>query len=726
MERRLLLTISILYCLYSYGHITKDVTIAFSSYDFMIADEGNDFISISSNRFPLHFQPIVGSPSLPYITTNILIPNDYDYIGFSYSMSSPEIIGHQKPILYQMEEAVGQKTSPHNSYLNEDYRGQAPTTSSVIYAGSNTINGFKYLSFLISPFVYQMGILSFYQHFELKISLLQSNKIVPYDRRMKNHIMRLIYNAEDLDESYSKDLGRNRTDTIDYLLITSQALKDAFIPLIHWKKKKGIKSHLVTTEEIDLYCTADSLQHKIKKYIKDFHNSYHTKYVLLGGDIDIVPTQYCRISYNSEDKYTPCDYFYSCLDSDWSPLYNGLTGAIPDSIDLSPDIFVTRLSVESINDVNNIVNRIIKYEKGNYNHCEKILMTGKTITTGNDAELRGNDIYQYSILPYWTCERFRFYNTRTDFIAGDTILNAYNLQNEFSKGYSFIDIKTHGWTEDYSLEVGTYNTINAENLTNNGMSNIVTMSCYTNAFDQDVPCLSEVFMRNPNSGIISYWGSSREGWSYTSYYFDKEFYRFLLTTDDNHYGDIAFGTKNKFVPSSRRFKGAERWLLFSINPLGDPEMPIYTQTPYCFNKVQVSYINDSLYVNTNDNHCSICIMSDEDWGDSYYAVYKDTCEIKISVPFGKYSICVTKPNYIPYCTSLINTVYIQNENLTGNQTYLGGTIQVGSDVTPYQATGPVIIETGKTQMKALQEVFIKNNFEVQQGAELWIGPLTNP
>ena len=74
MERRLLLTISILYCLYSYGHITKDVTIAFSSYDFMIADEGNDFISISSNRFPLHFQPIVGSPSLPYITTNILIP----------------------------------------------------------------------------------------------------------------------------------------------------------------------------------------------------------------------------------------------------------------------------------------------------------------------------------------------------------------------------------------------------------------------------------------------------------------------------------------------------------------------------------------------------------------------------------------------------------------------------------------------------------------------------
>ena len=206
----------------------------------------------------------------------------------------------------------------------------------------------------------------------------------------------------------------------------------------------------------------------------------------------------------------------------------------------------------------------------------------------------------------------------------------------------------------------------------------------------------------------------------------KGVFCFDAVVDDNHYGDIAFGTKNKFVPSSRRFKGAERWLLFSINPLGDPEMPIYTQTPYRFNNVQVSYINDSLYVNTNDNHCSICIMSDEDWGDSYYAVYKDTCEIKISVPFGKYSICVTKPNYIPYCTSLINTVYIQNENLTGNQTYLGGTIQVGSDVTPYQATGPVIIENGKTQMKALQEVFIKNNFEVQQGAELWIGPLTNP
>ncbi len=38
---------------------------------------------------------------------------------------------------------------------------------------------------------------------------------------------------------------------IDYVVITSEELKPSFVPLISWKLAKGLKSKIITTEEID-------------------------------------------------------------------------------------------------------------------------------------------------------------------------------------------------------------------------------------------------------------------------------------------------------------------------------------------------------------------------------------------------------------------------------------------------------------------------------------------
>ena len=79
-----------------------------------------------------------------------------------------------------------------------------------------------------------------------------------------------------------------------------------------------------------------------------------------------------------------------------------------------------------------------------------------------------------------------------------------------------------------------------------------------------------------------------------------------------------------------------------------------------------------------------------------------------------------KPGYAPYLTTIYRLPYIQNETITSDVTEVSENVWIGSDVTTSLPQGPVIIESGKTTIQVDDSVTIKNNFEVQHGAEFEI------
>jgi hypothetical protein len=93
-------------------------------------------------------------------------------------------------------------------------------------------------------------------------------------------------------------------------------------------------------------------------------------------------------------------------------------------------------------------------------------------------------------------------------------------------------------------------------------------SCLTNAFDQDG--MGSHLVRNSGGGAVAYVGSSRFSWIGLGDDFQRAFWHRLTTT--RHLGLLA-DTRYALTTSDGVYS---KWATFSLNLLGDPEMPVWT------------------------------------------------------------------------------------------------------------------------------------------------------
>ena len=418
-------------------------------------------------------------------------------------------------------------------------------------------------------------------------------------------------------------------------------------------------------------------------------------------------------------------------------------GEVSDNIDIIPEIIVSRLPASTVQEAETMINKIISYERNPdiQNWENKILMSGASVDSVlhyengsvlSDVEYRGDSIYNGYILPYWTGQRVRFYDTNTDFPQGGAYeLNGDNLQTELQKGYNFIYMDTHGKYDCWELEKDSsnnplyYGCTQANTLHNSGKSIIITSACYTNGFDQTTS-LSKSFMRNPNGGILAYLGSSRSAWyakniNYlgASNEINSTSLKNLFMSENHCLAEAHQQAKVQYVLTNPTYNHVYRWLHFSLNPLCDPEMPVYLSMPNLFSNVNIHLSNDTLYVSTGLSDCKITAMSISDNGQSLYEVHEDVSNAIISNFSIGDGICITKPGYIPYIADFSDIVYIQNESFERQKTIWANDVCIGSDVTTSKPNGPVAVENGATTIHG-KNVIIKNDFEVKTGASFEI------
>lgn len=176
-------------------------------------------------------------------------------------------------------------------------------------------------------------------------------------------------------------------------------------------------------------------------------------------------------------------------------------------------------------------------------------------------------------------------------------------------------------------------------------------------------------MFNPNSGILAYLGSSSNSWSLSSNYYLKQFYKHLLSSKDKRFANVAKNAKQEFINYNWHLSYADtyRWTILAFNPIGDPEMFVYTSRPQKMQNVSIVY-NNYLTVDTQLEGCRICLMSLNDEGNSYYKVYDSVrCAQFNTVDCDTLYLCITCPNYIPYQRTINNATYIQNETISEDQ-----------------------------------------------------------
>ena len=184
------------------------------------------------------------------------------------------------------------------------------------------------------------------------------------------------------------------TSTYDLVVIAPSKFEDALQPLIDHKNNHGVKTVLKTTEEIyDEYPGVDKPE-RIKYFIKDALEQWNIKYVLLVGGLKskvygrprdnkncgsrdwYVPVRYSNLRVNGDPGY-PTDLYYADVYKiggefeSWDSDGDGVFAEWPDDkpedvMDLYPDVAVGRLAARSVQEVEDVVNKIITYETAAY------------------------------------------------------------------------------------------------------------------------------------------------------------------------------------------------------------------------------------------------------------------------------------------------------------------------------------------------------------------------
>lgn len=741
----------------SWVQAQRSVSLDFKAEEFQFY-ETDGLLHISSDHYKITYKNDTSQPVLPYVYINILIGKN-DTFESATSSKSDSLIALDVTMAPNTDVTDSSCHMPSQKIV---YESKTYPTENFEYTGVQSMDGYRFVSVLVCPFTYDASTKRLYlkKHWNLQFSSVEglqkeSMPTSPFiGKNMRNVIKSITVNSEEIDSLYPNVITP-RSDTngeapFKYIIVTNNTMKPAFEMLAEWKTQKGVRTKILTTEEITSNYTGNDLRSKIKAALKDYYNGTYQglSYAMLAGDAYIIPTLICKGDSNTNNTLedVPTDLYYACLDvMDWDTNGNGDYGEPDEVTDLSPEIFVSRIPVSNISEATAFAQRIISYESHPKwtDMSEKMLMAGCALkkdtlysvcdtivcdTMISDVQYKCEKMYNTFIAPHWNGQKVRFYDTGTDFVGDrnyDFIKS--NLQDQLSRGYGFVHVTCHGLTSRWDAEDKTqrYTYLDARGLQNDGETIILTTACKTNPIDWITDYLGGVFIKNPNSGILAYIGSARSGYSIAkinqpqpSLDLDGEIFESIFSQQESRLSQAVTLAKSYHL-SLCCFYGVIRTLVLGVNQLGDPEMPVFISTPLTFDNISSSFANGTYSLQANQNGCTICIKGRN--GNNDYIVAEDTNSFVIPNLSGEYTACVTKSGFIPYKEIVSdNIAYLQNETFISDVSVMASLTSIGSDVTTNCTQGPVQVKSGKLSINRGNGVNIKNNFEVICGAEFEI------
>lgn len=113
----------------------------------------------------------------------------------------------------------------------------------------------------------------------------------------------------------------------------------------------------------------------------------------------------------------------------------------------------------------------------------------------------------------------------------------------------------------------------------------------------------------------------------------------------------------------------ERWVQYGINPVGDPEMPLFTAEPMTFDNAKCTIsmkpglISSGLSfvttIDTGEDGCRVCITSEEDNGERFFKVYDNVRTVTCDGMLLDCIATITKQNFKP------KQIYAYNKSAIG-------------------------------------------------------------
>lgn len=553
---------------------------------------------------------VPGKPVLPMKTVKILIPYGKEiddilvYPGEEMCLSGSYMIEPGQD-LYQIDEYDVDEEIRFTPPDDESYISSVPYPD-VLYEnkGIQICKGYHILFLDLYPVQYipKTKEIYYYNDMTVLVSTKHARSQMKTYRGLykdKDYVSDLVDNCDEISSYLLFDNPHEIHKKCEYIIITTDEYKDAFMNLTNWKETRGkytpfrnLTTKIMLLDDIvsnsdywyggkwsddaepSMYNDFNDTQCIIRNFIKMAYMYWGADYVILGGDADedepVIP---CRKLYGGlvsdpdDLLYSilfPCDMYYGCLDGCWDNDADGVFGegdpydygGEDEESDLFAEVVIGRAPVDSVGEVDNFVRKTIGYENATSNNDDYL----------QNALMIGNRLFEYSeganvkdsvttIIPQYT--------TSKAYVRDGTYDTNYII-DQMERGTHIINYAGHG-------SVGGFSGItvsNVPNLQNDKYFFFYNLGCHTASFDHD-ESLGEIFVTS-SSGAFAYIGNSRSSVDVSGIW-DNDFFRTLMNRSSR-----GLSTSIGTVLQVSREHISPRRSCYVLNLLGDPETQIKT------------------------------------------------------------------------------------------------------------------------------------------------------
>jgi len=526
-----------------------------------------------------------GDPMVPVRETTILLPQNTHIASIDVTYRGEgTIIGRGVGTLASPVAVPTDGSLPMSSGWEEFAGVSFPTEEAADYSNVN-IAGYNLGILRVFPVAYDAAADTLTYYSDIVVSVTTTaiegvgNLVARASQTDYDRVAAMVDNPEAMQDYAMASAGDvavasgslPESGSYDYVIITSSALEASFQPLIQQKQDRGISARTVTTE----YITANysgtengDKADKIRDFIRDAYGNWGTEYVLLGGDVEIIPKRGVYVAVGSYvDSSLPTDLYYSCLDGTWNGDGDSRWGEYNDGngggdIDLAADVYIGRAPVSNATEAYNFVSKTVNYETTAHPNYDTAVWLGE--------KLDDNTYGSYSSIPIKNATLPGDWNVieRYDSTGG---WSGSTFRNDLNNSPHIINHLGHA-NETYNARLGV-STVAA--LTNDNPYFMYSQGCMSGSFDTHDRSIAEMHVVDDH-GAFAVVMNSRYGWYQpgsspsASHWYAMEFWDAVFNE-----GKTGLGQANQDSHDDNMWRvgsnGVYRWINFETNLLGDPE-----------------------------------------------------------------------------------------------------------------------------------------------------------
>ncbi|MEE9553771.1 MAG: C25 family cysteine peptidase [candidate division Zixibacteria bacterium] len=384
-----------------------------------------------------------------------------------------------------------------------------------------------------------------------------------------------------------------------YLIITSGQIAPGFYDFLDWKNQKGIPTDMVLIEDILSSTQGDDPAEQLRNYLIQAYND-GIRYVLLGGDEDVVPIRY--LYPNNVNGHIPelhsqqiSDLYFADLTGNWDVDGDGVWGeSYNDEPDYYPELYVGRVPARTAQHAEIWGAKAVLYEKNPGNGDPSYLTKALFVCSDQMRDLGQHRVLAEMLPSNFTYDNSRLIEEPSGIDQNPTQPLAETVIEVMQEGWGFTTNLNHGDFSWYASMASGYNTSNRSGVWGDtvlwegcgALSHLTTfdkpavhytISCDLAAFDFDKGvfwpgpyispyCHMESYLFEPGSGV-AFLGNTRWGWVSASYNLERKFFSHIFNDSSSNIS-LAETMSKLDYPSSRD-------LVYGHNLFGDPEMSLW-------------------------------------------------------------------------------------------------------------------------------------------------------